>query len=122
MIVNDTVIYPPLISTYFHGRRSNSAMVPSLSVTQPKPARKPAVAPHAGVVLASARNAARFADINSAKIKDSPKTLAMLLLFRSSCVKLLADIQARPNNAGEYQSPPITNVETAAAKTASQFR
>src|SRR5580658_726046 len=107
---------------YFHDRRSNSAIVPSPNVTQPKPARKPAVAPQVALVLGSARNAAKFADINSAKTNDRPKILAILLLFRSSCVKLLADIQARPNKAGEYQSPPIRKVETAAATTASQFR
>src|ERR1035441_5770610 len=107
---------------YFHDRRSNSAIVPSPSVTQPKPARKPAVAPHDALVLGSARNAAKFADINSAKMNERPKILPILLLFRSSCVKLLADIQTRPNNAGEYQSPPIRKVETAAGTPASQFK
>src|SRR5271165_5259096 len=107
---------------YFHDRRSNSAIVPSPSVTQPKPARKPAVAPHTALVLGSARNAAKFADINNPKMNDKPKILAVLLLFKSSCVNLLADIQARPNKAVEYQSPPIRKVDTAAATTASQFR
>src|ERR1700722_18000313 len=107
---------------YFQERRSNRAMVAIPRATHPKPARNPAVAPHAALVLGSARKAARFADIMSAKIKERPKIFAMLLLARSSPVKLLTDIQARPNNAGEYQSPPSTKVETAADRTASQLR
>src|SRR5580704_7117338 len=106
---------------YFHERRSNRPIVAMASVTQPKPARKPAVAPHTAVVLGSARNAARFAAMITAKISDSPKILSILLLAKSVSEKLLADIQARPNKALEYQSPPSTKVETAAARTASEL-
>jgi hypothetical protein len=47
-----------------------------------------------------------------------PKIRAALPRARSASVKPLADIHARWNIAGEYQRPPITNVETAAATTA----
>src|SRR5277367_2661328 len=122
MIRNDTVTYPPLIRMYFHERRSNKAMVAIPRATHPKPARNPAVAPQTALVFGSARNAARFADIISAKRNERLKIFAILLLARSSLVKLLTDIQARPNIAGEYQSPPSTNVEAAADRTASQLR
>ena len=48
MSVKYTVMNPPLIKMYFHERRSNKAMIAKISVDQPKPARKPAVAPQAG--------------------------------------------------------------------------
>src|ERR1700741_2170226 len=107
---------------YFHERRSKSAMVATPRVTHPKPARNPAAAPHSGVVFASATNAARFADLSNAKTNVRPKIFGRLPRLRSSWVKLLVDIHARPKRAGEYQRPPIANVETAAARTASQFR
>src|ERR1022692_3660269 len=118
---NDTVMYPPLIRMYFQERRSNRAMVAMASATHPKPARKPAAAPQTAVVLGSARKAARFAAMITAKISDKPKILIMLLLAKSASERLLTDIQARPNKALEYQSPPRTKVETAAARTASQL-
>src|SRR5271166_5247617 len=96
-------------------------MVAMASATQPKPARKPAVAPQTAVVFGSARKAARFAAMITAKISDRPKILAMLPLAKSASDKLLADIHAEPNKALEYQSPPRRKVETAAASTASQL-
>src|SRR5882672_5035208 len=114
-------MYPPLIATYFHERRSNREMVAIPRVTQPKPARNPAVAPQLAVVFGSARNAARFAAMRSANRRDRPKILGMLDLLSSASLRLLTDIQGRPNSAFEYQRPPIRKVETAAATTASQL-
>src|SRR5580693_9642319 len=96
-------------------------MVAMASATQPKPARKPAVAPQTAVVLGPARKAARFAAMITAKISVKPKILNMLLLPKSASERLLADIQAWPNKALEYHSPPRTKVETAAATTASKL-
>src|ERR1700733_3900836 len=106
---------------YFQERRSNKAIVAIPSATHPNPARKPAVAPQAAVVFGSARKAARFAAMITAKTNARPKIMAMLLLARSASLRLLADIQARPNRAFEYHSPPSTKVETAAARTANQL-
>src|ERR1022692_323641 len=106
---------------YFQERRSNRAMVAIPSATQPKPARNPAVAPHEALVLGSARKAARFAAMITAKTRARPKIFIILLFARSASVRLLTDIHARPNRAGEYQSPPSAKVETAAARTASQL-
>src|SRR5580704_2448605 len=106
---------------YFQERRSNSAIVAIASATHPKPARKPAVAPQLAVVFGSARNAARFAAMITAKTSDRPKILTILPLARSASSRLFTDIQARPNKAFEYQRPPRTKVETAAATTASQL-
>src|ERR1700678_2933554 len=121
MMTNDTVMYPPLISMYFQERRSNSAMVAMESATQPKPTKKPAVAPQEAVVLGSARNAARFAAMITEKTRDRPNVLAILRWAKSASERLLADIQARPNRALEYQSPPRAKLDTAAVSTASQL-
>src|ERR1700678_3819505 len=121
MMTNDTVMYPPLMSTYCQERRSNSAMVAMESATQPKPARKPAAAPQEAVAFGSARNAARFAAMITEKTSDRPKIFAILFLAKSASERLFADIQARPNKALEYQSPPRTKLETAAVSTASQL-
>src|SRR5215831_18444434 len=107
--------------TYFSERRSKREMVAMPSVTQPKPARNPAVAPQLALVLGSARKAARLMAITSAKTKARLKIFAMFDFARSSWFSWLTDIQARPKSAGEYQSPPSTNVEIAAASTASQL-
>src|SRR5689334_596369 len=109
------------MSMYFQDFRSKSAIMAIPSATHPKPARKPAVAPHEVVVLASARNIARFADISNEKTKARPKTLPMFRLPSSSVVKWVSAIQARPKMAGEYQSPPSAKAEKAAARTANQF-
>src|ERR1700689_1705790 len=97
---------------YFHARRPTSAIVAMDRATQPKPARNPAVAPQEAVVLGSARKAARFAAMITAKSSDRPKIFAMLPLAKSASERLLADIQALPNKALEYQSPPTTKLET----------
>jgi len=74
------------------------------------------------VVFGSVRKAARFAAMITAKTSDRPKIFNILLLARSASVRPLTSIQARPNNAFEYHRPPRTNVERAAASTASQLR
>src|SRR5271155_1406005 len=91
---------------YFHERRSNRAIVAIARATQPKPARKPAVAPQAALVLGSARKAARFAAMITSKSSARPKIFVILPLAKSASVRLLTDIHARPNKTGEYQSPP----------------
>ena len=47
-----------------------------------------------------------------------PKIFAAPPLDRSASVKPLTDIHPRWNITGEYQRPPMTKVETAAARTA----
>src|ERR1700752_1103817 len=106
---------------YFHDLRSNRLMTPSPRATHPKPARKPAVAPQAAVVLGSARNRARLAAMSSEKMNEKPKILPVLPFCRSGSVNQHSAIQERPKRAGEYHSPPRTKVEIAAATTASQF-
>lgn len=50
MSVKYTVMNPPLITMYLHEHCSNKAMIAKISFDQPKPARKPAVAPQTGAV------------------------------------------------------------------------
>src|SRR5215475_3086969 len=102
------------MATYFQDFCSNKAIIPSPSATQPNPARKPAVAPQAVLVLGSARNAARFAAISTENKNEKPKVFGRLPVRIWSSDKPTSFCQARPNRIGEYHSPPRTNVETAA--------
>src|ERR1700761_1297730 len=88
---------------------------------QPKPARKPAVAPHEVVVLGSLRNIARLIDITSVRMKLMPKTLPIFVAGGGS-PKPLARCQALPKIAGEYQRPPSTKAEIAATRMAQKLR
>src|SRR6185503_2058963 len=85
------------------------------------PARKPASAPQAAVVLASARNIARLTAINSEKNAVKPNILPLLPDLISSSVSLLSAIQALPKTGRAYQRPPTINEDRPAATTASQL-
>src|SRR5689334_18691526 len=89
--------------------------------TQPKPARKPAVAPQAKVVLGSLRNMARLKAMTRLNTKLSAKTFAVAV-GDSSAAKRFAFFQAVPNIMGEYQSPPTRKADTAATRIAQMFR
>jgi hypothetical protein len=97
-------------------------MVPIESITQPNPARNPAVAPQAALVLESFRNIARFAAMINANKNEKPKMTAVFPRLRSSFVNPHALIHAFPKRIGEYHRPPRTNVDTAAAIIANQFK
>ena len=90
-------------------------------VTQPKPAKKPAMAPQEAVVFASLRNSAKLKAITIEKSKVSPKIFGIYLFLRSSGEKWFSFIQAFPKRSGEYQSPPIQKFESAATITANQL-
>src|SRR4029077_15419717 len=64
---------------------------------------------------------ARFADMTSARMNEPPKARALLKPATCSSLNPFTRIQTLPNNTGEYQRPPMRNVEIAAAKTASQL-
>ena len=85
------------------------------------PARKPAVAPHARSVFASARNIARFTAISKEKKAVKPNIFPLLPYFICSSVRLLSVIQALPKNVREYHMPPTANAERPATKTAGQL-
>src|ERR1700757_1155493 len=85
------------------------------------PARKPASAPQAAVVFASARNMARLTAISSEKNAVKPNVLAILPDLMSSSVSLLSVIQALPKTGRAYQMPPTTKDDRPAATTASQL-
>src|SRR5580704_1623674 len=106
----------------FQVRRSNNPIMEIESATHPKPARKPAVAPHGVVVFGSFKNMARLIAIASEKTSDRPNIFAALPRFRSSSVKPQALIHAFPKNIREYHNPPKTNIDNAAATMASQFK
>jgi hypothetical protein len=93
-------------------------MMPIAIATQPTPVNAPAVIPQVALVPGPPRNIARFSAIISEKTSDQPNIRALLNDCTSASVKLFARIQALPKSRGEYQSPPKTKVETAAAKTA----
>src|SRR5580658_1022658 len=101
------------------GRRSNNDTMPKPIVTQPKPARKPASAPHAVVVLGSFRNMARFNDITRLRTQVMPKTLPMFAAG-GSLVNPLARFHALPKSK-LYQIPPIGKAEMAATRMAQGF-
>src|ERR1700742_3120733 len=106
---------------WVHEHFSKKAIIPSPAATHPTPASAPAIIPHKIVVLGSAKNMARFADMTSAKMNDPPKARALLKPATCSSLNPFTRIQTLPNNIGEYQRPPMRNVERAAAKTASQL-
>src|SRR5579863_5064398 len=85
------------------------------------PARKPASAPQAAVVFASARNMARFTAINSEKNAVKPNIFPLLPDLISSSVSLLSVIQALPKTGLAYQMPPTANEERPATSTAGQL-
>src|SRR5579862_4837727 len=88
--------------------------------TQPKPARKPAVAPHTAVVFGSFRNIARL----TAMTRLITNVMAKVLGPAAGGVepKALAFIHALPNRTGEYQRPPTRKAENAAARIAQRLR
>src|SRR3569833_272702 len=85
------------------------------------PARKPASAPQAAVVFASARNIARLTAMMSEKKAVKPKVLPMLPDLSCSSVSLLSAIQAFAKRAYEYQMPPTKKADRPASTTASQL-
>src|ERR1700722_15507069 len=93
-------------------------MIAMLIATQPKPARKPAVAPHARVVLASLRNMAKLNAITRLKTKLRTNTFAPA--GGGSLVNPLARFHA-PLKSAEYQTPPTRNADSAATRIAQIF-
>ena len=89
-------------------------------VTHPKPARNPAVAPQTTVVLGSFKKKARFMAMITLRTKLMENVFPGELLG-SPAENQLALFQAFPNMKDEDQIPPITNAETAAARTAKRF-
>jgi hypothetical protein len=75
------------------------------------------VAPQTKVVFGSLRNIARFSAITRLSTKLIPKVFA-LAAGGSSLPKPLAFFQAPLNRSGEYQRPPSTKADAAAARTA----
>src|SRR3954447_20154603 len=106
--------------TYLHERCSNTATMPMPTATHPAPARKPARAPKASVVVGAFRNMARLIAITKLNTNAIENPLAPAGV--GSAVNPLARFQAGPSNAGEYHRPPMTNAETEAATMAQIFR
>src|SRR3954469_5286835 len=90
-------------------------------VTHPKPARRPATAPQAGVVLESFRNIARLNAMTRLNTKLMTNVLGVAGASFSFS-KPLASFQARPKRMGEYQSPPMINADSAETRIAQRFR
>ena len=82
---------------------------------QPTPASAPASFPTRRGFRVG-KNMARFADMTSARMNEPPKARALLKPATCSSLNPFTRIQTLPNNTGEYQRPPMTNVERAAAK------
>src|SRR5690349_10079359 len=102
------------MSTYDNGRRSKREAMPMPIAAYPNPARKPAVAPQAKFVLGSLRNMAKLSAITRLNPKEMAKIFAVAA-GGSSVPKRFARFQAAPKIIGEYQRPPSTNADTAAA-------
>src|SRR5512134_1479583 len=94
--------------------------MPKLAATQQSPAAKPAAVakPASGE---GPRNIANTAAAISDSTNEPPKTTAGWPFCSWSSVRPLARCQAPRNIAFEYQSPPSTNADAAAATTASQL-
>src|ERR1700759_1138531 len=105
--------------TYFNGRCSKSATMPMPQVTHPAPARNPAIAPKASVVVGALRNMARLNAMTrlSRKAMGNPFAPAA----GGSAVNPLSRFHAEGSRNGEYQNPPITNAEMVAARMAQMF-
>src|SRR5947209_17606385 len=88
--------------------------------TQPKPARNPAVAPHASVVFESFKNIARLKAITRLRMKLMANVFAVAA--GGSLVKPLAFFHSPANRSGEYHSPPTRKAATAAARMAQKFK
>jgi hypothetical protein len=106
---------------YLVDLRSNCPIIKMDIATQPNPARNPAMAPQPAVVPASFKNMPKLNAITNEKRNVRPKILAMFPFFMSSSEKLFSFIHIFPNNAGEYQSPPIRKFDKAATMTAIQL-
>src|ERR1700748_2585822 len=89
------------------------------AVTQQSPAAKPAPMPSIRAGLGP-RNMANTADWISDRTKAPPNITALLPLRMASSLTPAAAAQGLANSA-EYQSPPSTKLESAAASTANQF-
>src|SRR5688572_4114460 len=95
------------------------------------PARKPAIVPQPTSALGahssgqvdggSPRNIPRFAAMIRERTKAHPKIFPELPFLSSSIVSLFSVIHAFPKSAGEYHTPPNTNAEMPATRTASQL-
>lgn len=64
---------------------------------------------------------ARLVAISRVKTKARPKTSGMLAVFSASSLMPAARCQGLAKRTGEYQRPPSTKAETAAAMTANQL-
>src|SRR6185369_4692211 len=101
------------------GRCSNTAMIPSPIAPHPKPARNPAVAPHASVVPGAFKNIARLNAIT--RLNRNAIANPFGPAAGGSVANPFARFHAAPSSTGEYHNPPIKNAETAAAMTAQMF-
>src|SRR3954451_6840915 len=108
------------MATYFQDLCSKTATMPMPTRTHPAPARNPAIAPKARVVVGAFRNMARLIAITrlSRNAIRNPRAPA----GGGSAVNPLARFQAAPISAGEYHKPPIMNADTEAARIAQMFK
>src|ERR1700744_4936377 len=95
-------------------------MIKMAMAIQPKPARKPAVAPQDRLVSLLFRNMARLTAMTKVQISARTSVLA-IPVFGPSGLILFARIQAFPNKTGEYQSAPNTKALRVATTIANQF-
>src|SRR5580704_13771824 len=105
--------------TYFNGRCSKTATIPMPVATHPAPARNPAVAPKASVVVGALRNMARLNAITRLSRKAIVNPFGPAA--GGSAVNPLACFHAETSRTGEYHNPPMTNAEMAAARMAQMF-
>src|SRR4051794_17048912 len=89
------------------------------AATQQSPAAKPAPTPSAGAGLGP-RKRAKTADWTRASRNAAPNIRPLLPPATCSSLSPAAACQGLANRA-EYQSPPSTKLNAAAARTASQF-
>jgi hypothetical protein len=119
--VSETTLYKPLMSICLRLLSSNKLWI-AIAQKANSPVWKPMAIPLCTSVWEPDKNSARLAAIINEKINVKPNIFPLLPDLIWSSVKLPSVIQAFPKSGREYQIPPSTKADKAAATTASQLR